>query len=154
MAKLSQNDLRRTSASVGAGLLLAAVILFVGVTSMCASPAKDATRPAHHGSNETIPLPDADPIALVKAVVIHPMPRYPYGAYLFGLSGEGVFQIDFAKDGKASKVEMLQSTGARILDDECRRVFRLWRARRPGGWDTVIVPIKFRYGSKSVRWGI
>ncbi len=82
------------------------------------------------------------------------MPRYPYGALLIGLSGKGVFQVDFGNDGKVIKVEILKSTGARILDDECRETLGLWRARRPGGWNKVIVPVEFRFGKGSVRWGV
>jgi TonB family protein len=69
-------------------------------------------------------------------------PLYPYEARRQQWGGHGVFVIRFERDGSASKVVTLKSTGHIILDSECKNTLLHWRCR-PGVYDTVLVPINF-----------
>lgn len=136
------------ASALSTGPLLAAPEEHAPAAGKAAAPADTKSGEAKNRSGRY------DSAEVARAFIIHPMPRYPYGAYLTGARGRGVFEIDFGKDGNVVKVEVLQSTDVGLLDRECVQTFKLWRARRPGGVEKAIVPVVFEGKKGSVRWGI
>ena len=70
-------------------------------------------------------------------------PEYPYAARSRHMAGSGLFRLTLElKTGIVSKVTVLQSTGAAMLDASAIAAFRLWQWK-PGKWKEVDVPITF-----------
>ena|SRR5439155_24993896 len=58
-----------------------------------------------------------------------PKPEYPEAARANGLEGSGVFLLHIRRDGTVKFVDVLKSTGHRILDQAGIAAFRQWRFR-------------------------
>jgi len=65
-----------------------------------------------------------------KFTVYAPYPKYPTSALAHHLQGSGMFLIHVRSDGTVSRVDIVQSTGHRELDDACLSVYRQWRFRK------------------------
>ncbi len=89
---------------------------------------------------ETVPLDLKHINDLLKA---HPHPTYPLEARRAHATGRGEFKMNFGPDGKVKNIEILQSTGNTILDQECLGTFVHWEARHPGALKAVTVPMIF-----------
>jgi len=77
-----------------------------------------------------------------ESVLYAPRVKYPYEARLHGLEGRGFYAMHLRKDGTVKRVEIIQSTGHRILDQAVITGLRQWRFR-PGSLDVVTTPVKF-----------
>lgn len=71
-----------------------------------------------------------------------PHPSYPVDAVRRKREGTGVFEIHFRRDGSASRVAMLRSTGHRVLDKEAVSTFKMWRCH-PGMLTQLRIPVRF-----------
>ena len=61
-------------------------------------------------------------------VTTEPKPEYPYEARSRGIQGRGQFRIYFARDGHATGVRILKSTGHPLLDNAAVKAFSQWHA--------------------------
>jgi TonB family protein len=110
-------------------------------------------------ANQTSPCSPKDVPALTpenlrsgkikSALVIYaPKPDYPKYARDRGWTGTGCFVMHVdQKSGRVKYVEMLQSTGHKILDDEVIATFSRWRFG-PGVAPKVAFPITFSLTSR------
>jgi TonB family protein len=70
-------------------------------------------------------------------------PEYSYVARQRHIAGSGLFRLTLnLKTGTVSKVTVLQSTGAAMLDASAIEAFRRWQWK-PGKWKEIDVPITF-----------
>ena len=70
-------------------------------------------------------------------------PEYPYAARSRHMAGSGLFRLTLnLKTGTVSKVTVLQSTGAAMLDASAVEGLRRWQWK-PGKWKEIDVPITF-----------
>jgi periplasmic protein TonB len=58
-----------------------------------------------------------------------PLPQYPASALTRHVEGNGMFLLKLRSDGTVERVDILQSTGHRDLDDTCLSVYKQWRFR-------------------------
>jgi TonB family protein len=73
-----------------------------------------------------------------------PKPEYPYAARAKGLFGSGVFLLHVRRNGTVKSVDVLKSTGHRILDQAAIAAFRQWRFRTDAEYAPLAkVPITF-----------
>jgi len=103
----------------------------VAVTLACASPAL------------------ADPtvgtrISPRKDIMIYaPVPHVPLEARSKHLAGSGVFLFHVRPDGTVSSVEVIQSTGHKILDDASVEAFSRWRFKSGLASSKVKIPVTY-----------
>jgi TonB family protein len=64
-----------------------------------------------------------------KFTTFAPLPGYPLGAEARHLEGNGIFLLHVRSDGSVSRVDIVQSTGHRELDEACISVYGPWRFR-------------------------
>jgi periplasmic protein TonB len=102
----------------------------------------DRSRPPLRRPADAPPSNLGSPNARVLALTA-PRPEYPYEARRQRLTGSGValFKINPAT-GAVLDVQMLRSTGNRVLDNATLTAFRRWRFR-PGTPPTVQAPITY-----------
>ena len=81
-----------------------------------------------------------------KFTTFAPLPGYPRGAEARHLEGNGMFLLHVRGDGSVSRVDIVQSTGHRELDEECLSVYGLWRFRTDFAAKTheVKIPVTFK----------
>jgi TonB family protein len=79
-----------------------------------------------------------------------PQPPYPHELEAKHIGGSGRFEIDFDESGNAKSVEIIQSTGNRLLDSNSVRTFMQWRAS-PGSKSKIVVPITYDKPNSSPR---
>jgi len=84
-------------------------------------------------------LPAAD---IKKVAISAPQPDYPIDARRKRIEGYGIFKLNVAKDGTVNSLQVLKSTGSKILDDAAERTLRQWRFK-PGILKAIRVPINF-----------
>jgi TonB family protein len=77
------------------------------------------------------------------------LPEYPWEARRNGLSGRGTYRAHVEATGKVTRVEVVQSTGHKILDEAVVSATYEWRAR-PGRKREIDFPIAFQapYGGR------
>lgn len=94
-----------------------------------------------------------DQVALdVKAVpdpALAPRPDYPRKALVRGWEGTVILGVDVARDGRPTRVLLLESSGHEVLDAAALSAAQAWRFRpaRRGTQavdSTVRVPVEFR----------
>lgn len=95
---------------------------------------------------ELSPIDRSLPIKIVpqSAVAAHvpgPPPNYPAEARQRHLEGKGLFEVRLRADGNVSHVQMLQSTGHPLLDEESSRTFQKWNFAYLGKCNRVRIPI-------------
>ncbi len=71
-----------------------------------------------------------------------PPPRLPEVARAKRLAGAGVFVFHVRPDGNVSRVEVIQSTGHRVLDTAVVEAFSKWRFQ-PDTVSKVRTPVNF-----------
>jgi len=93
-----------------------------------APPARPAPRRAQSTPAVVVvePTAGADPQTPAKLLRNRP-PTYPAEAVIHGWEGTVLLRLHIAADGWVSDVELLSSSGHRILDVEALRVVRGWR---------------------------
>jgi TonB family protein len=84
----------------------------------------------------------ADRPELKKATISSPQPVYPTIAREKRIQGSGMFKLSVAKDGRVDSIQIVKSTGSKILDDAAEKALRQWRFK-PGAVTKVNVPINF-----------
>ena len=88
------------------------------------------------------------PDELPRALTSNPAPGYPRAAWAARVEGKVILRVEVSREGTASKVEILTSSGDYRLDQSAMTTVRRWRfepARRQGiamAYE-VSVPIKF-----------
>jgi TonB family protein len=88
----------------------------------------------------------------IEPVYYAPRPEYPQSATKQRLEGVGIAEIHINADGSVASVNMLRSTGHKILDEAALHGFLGWRFR-PHSLNVVRVPIQYKMRLSSVRWG-
>jgi len=88
--------------------------------------------------------PTPDQIAKAKALAVYaPRPAYPYEARSKHLTGSGIVLLNVdPSSGNVTSVQLLKSTGHKILDNSALEAFRQWRFK-PGSVRKVRIPINF-----------
>lgn len=77
-----------------------------------------------------------------KHAVKTPQPSYPYEAWKNGAEGRGIFRLVVAPGGDIRVVQVLQSTGHRVLDQAAVTGLKEWRFV-PGKVKEFVVPVTF-----------
>jgi protein TonB len=84
-----------------------------------------------------------------KVAVSHPTPRYPTEARRDHITGKGLYHLHVSYEtGEVMSVDVLKSTGHRILDDAAVATLKQWKCRP----HTVIglkIPITFSISQKT-----
>jgi TonB family protein len=88
----------------------------------------------------------------LEAVYYAPRPEYPQWAKKQRFEGSGIAEIHIKPDGSVASVNMLRSTGHKILDQAAMRGSLGWRFR-PHSVTIVRVPIQYRMNFGSIHWG-
>jgi TonB family protein len=72
-----------------------------------------------------------------------PQPVYPAEARRKSVGGAGVYRLRLrVETGEVTRVDIVRSTGSKVLDDEAVRTLRQWRAR-PHTLRAISVPIRW-----------
>ena len=87
-------------------------------------------------------VPDLSAAEARRITVSTPQPDYPYDARRNRIEGRGVFKLVLTKAGEVGSIQVLKSTGSKILDDAAEKALRQWRFK-PGIVQRVNVPINF-----------
>src|SRR3954452_10665329 len=75
-----------------------------------------------------------------------PAPAYPEAALRDRRGGKGWFELDIDRaSGRVQQVNVLKSTGVRLLDEAVVARLRQWRAK-PGLIQHAVIPIEFHPG--------
>ena len=78
-----------------------------------------------------------------RAMLAAPAPEYPAEARAKRISGAGKYDVWMRIDtGMVTRVDVLRSTGSRLLDDAAIRALKQWRSR-PNTASHIQVPIRF-----------
>jgi TonB family protein len=85
----------------------------------------------------------AERAEIKKAVVSSPQPVYPTIARQRRIQGSGIFRLIVAVDGRVESIQIIQSTGSKILDDAAEKALRQWRFKPGALTGKVNVPISF-----------
>jgi len=84
-----------------------------------------------------------DATALAQIMLSMPKPDYPLAARARHITGYGMYDVWFhLETGLVSHVDIIRSTGSRLLDDAAVRRLRQWHAK-PGRVSHAKVPITF-----------
>jgi TonB family protein len=84
-----------------------------------------------------------------KVAVFHPTPLYPAAARQHHITGKGVFHVHVSYEtGDVTSIEIVTSTGHRLLDDSVVATFKRWKFR-PHTVIGVKVPITFSMSAKT-----
>lgn len=79
-----------------------------------------------------------------RYVVYSPYPKYPYVARAERLEGAGIFRLLFnMQTGAVSTVQVIQSTGHKVLDKTAVETLQKWKFRTPLPFRGVNVPVRF-----------
>jgi TonB family protein len=81
-----------------------------------------------------------------KFTTYAPFPQYSASAQAHHLEGSGLFLLHLRSDGSVSRVDVVQSTGHRELDDACISTYRQWRFRQnfAAKAHKVKIPVTFK----------
>jgi TonB family protein len=78
-----------------------------------------------------------------RLMLAAPQPEYPPEALASHIQGTGVYDVWIRPDtGVVTRVDILRSSGSKLLDDAAVRSLRQWRAR-PNALSRLSVPIRF-----------
>jgi TonB family protein len=74
-----------------------------------------------------------------------PFPEYPRSARAHRLQGSGIYLLHLRGDGTVERVDIVQSTGHRELDEACLSAYKQWRFRQNFAAKThrVKMPVTF-----------
>jgi len=86
-------------------------------------------------------LPDLPPLAK-HMTLSAPQPIYPLEARQKRIQGSGVWKVVVAKDGRVDSIQLIKSTGSKLLDDAAEKALRQWRFE-PGLAKDISVPVRF-----------
>jgi TonB family protein len=64
-----------------------------------------------------------------KFTTYAPFPDYPASARAHHLQGSGMYLLQVRRDGTLERVDIVQSTGHRELDEACISAYKQWRFR-------------------------
>jgi TonB family protein len=82
-------------------------------------------------------------VTLDQLMLAAPKPEYPVGARARHITGHGVFDVWFRSEtGVVTHVDVLQSTGSKLLDDAAVKGLSGWRAK-PGKLSHMHIPVNF-----------
>jgi TonB family protein len=78
-----------------------------------------------------------------RLMLTAPQPEYPTEALAKDIQGNGIYNVSISvKTGVVSRVDILRSTGSKLLDDAAVKSLLGWRAR-PNTVSHIRVPIRF-----------
>jgi TonB family protein len=78
-----------------------------------------------------------------RLMLTAPQPEYPPEALAKNVQGNGIYDVSISvKTGVVSRVDILRSTGSKLLDDAAVKSLQGWRAR-PNTVSHIRVPIRF-----------
>jgi TonB family protein len=78
-----------------------------------------------------------------RIMIAAPQPEYPAEARAKHITGSGVYDVWMrVKPGVVTRVDIIRSTGSKLLDDAAVKSLRHWRAR-PNTVSHMRVPIRF-----------
>ena len=89
-------------------------------------------------------LPDLPPLA-EQMTLSAPQPNYPLAAQQHRIQGSGIFKLVVANDGRVNSIQIIKSTGSKLLDDAAEKALRQWRFES-GLIKEVSVPVRFTIG--------
>jgi TonB family protein len=68
--------------------------------------------------------------AMRRFTMYTPLPEYPSSARAHHMQGDGMYLLHVRSDGTVERVDVVESTGHRELDNACVAAYRQWRFRR------------------------
>jgi TonB family protein len=78
-----------------------------------------------------------------RLMLAAPQPEYPPKALAKHIQGTGIYDVWIsAETGVVTRMDVLRSTGSKLLDDAAVKSLRGWRAR-PNTLSRIRVPIRF-----------
>ena len=80
---------------------------------------------------------------VVWRAIKHSAPEYPEQAKGKHLRGSGVFELHVRPDGSVQRVDVIASTGHRLLDDHAIAVFQKWRFDPHIPIRTLRIPVRY-----------
>ena len=87
----------------------------------------------------------AEPLSHKKARAVYaPQPKIPAIAFTKHLRGDGDFQMHIRSDGTVSSVDVLRSTGHKVLDEGTVAALSKWRFE-PGTRAEVRIPFTYAF---------
>ena len=89
-------------------------------------------------------LPELPPLAK-QMTLLAPQPNYPLAARQNRIQGSGIFKLVLVKDGRVDSIQVIKSTGSKLLDDAAENALRQWRFE-PGLVKEISVPVRFTLG--------
>ena len=89
-------------------------------------------------------LPELPPLAKQMRLSA-PQPNYPLAARQNRIQGSGIFKLVLVKDGRVDSIQVIKSTGSKLLDDAAENALRQWRFE-PGLVKEISVPVRFTIG--------
>ena len=82
--------------------------------------------------------------AIIKASAISaPQPDYPLAARQNRIQGSGIFRLVLTKDGRVDLMQVIKSTGNKLLDDAALKALTKWRFKPENAPKKINVPINF-----------
>ncbi|WP_347986588.1 TonB family protein [Methylomonas sp. AM2-LC] len=106
--------------------------------------------------------PDSRSVKAVSSTLIHPRPKkpnaidnfpesdehnvspeYPDEAAFLGYQGTAVIKINVSAKGMSSGVELLHSSGHKMLDDSAAKALKLWKFTPTHQPDSVIIVVNY-----------
>jgi len=94
------------------------------------------------GNLKAVPPTNAASSQTGSRLTFAPQPAYPPEARQNRITGSGRFRIQFDAQGKATSVDIVQTTGYRILDTATINTLKRWRTTA-GTPSTIVVPITY-----------
>lgn len=88
-------------------------------------------------------VPNLSAAEAKEITLSRPQPDYPRAARQNQVHGSGIFRLVLTTDGRVDSIQVIKSTGSKILDDAAEKALRQWRFK-PGTVKAVNVPINFR----------
>ena len=80
---------------------------------------------------------------LMRNVITAPAAGFPEEAQKKKLTGNGVYELEVAKNGAVGRVTVVKSSGSAVLDKAARDAFGKWRFK-PGVFAKVRVPVSWQ----------
>jgi TonB family protein len=93
---------------------------------------------------------EASAVIAKAGTISAPQPDYPLAARQNRIQGSGIFRLVLTKDGQVDSIQVIKSTGSKLLDDAAEKALRQWRFK-PGVMQAVQIPINFVLGHSRTR---
>ena len=120
-------------------LRILSVVGMAAALLAAAAPVHAETTTALWSDGHKSALSDED---LLRYATVSPPAGYPPEAQQKKLSGNGLYELQIDKNGKATAVKVVRSAGNVVLDEAARSAFTKWRFK-PATFQSVRIPVSW-----------